>query len=210
MRKRPVQQRSRQMVEAIITATGQVIAEEGLDALTTNRVAEIAGISNGSLYQYFHDRNDLIEALLEKISSDTTRMFTQHLGNTDPQTTDLRSLMKMGLTLGMALLRSNELYIELVRNWHRLPVHRALDPMEQYFLQMSRLYFLQSVKDYPVEHLQTRLYVLINSTIFTAVRFLSQDNPLLKEADVIDCLAETIALSLDAGAPQTSTPDAKA
>lgn len=210
MRKKPVQQRSRQMVEAIITATGQVIAEEGLDALTTNRVAEIAGISNGSLYQYFHDRNDLIEALLEKISSDTTRMFTQHLGNTDPQTTDLRSLMKMGLTLGMAFLRSNELYIELVRNWHRLPVHRALDPMEQYFLQMSRLYFLQSVKDYPVEHLQTRLYVLINSTIFTAVRFLSQDNPLLKEADVIDCLAETIALSLEAGAPQTSTPDAKA
>lgn len=66
MRKKPVQRRSRLMVDSIIEATARIVAEEGLDALTTNRVAERAGISNGSLYQYFHDRNDLIEALLEK------------------------------------------------------------------------------------------------------------------------------------------------
>lgn len=199
MRKKPLQQRSRQMVDAIIEATGRLIAEEGLDALTTNRVAELAGISNGSLYQYFHDRSDLIEALLERTSGEVTRMFNQQLGGVDVQTVDIRTLMTLGLRVGLDFLRSNALYLELIRNWHRLPMHRLLDPIEQYFLVTSRLYLLQHFESYPLGSLQTRLYVLINSTIFTMVRFLSQDSSLLKEADVIDCLAETIALSLEAG-----------
>src|SRR5690606_13246545 len=132
MRKKPVQRRSRLMVDSIIEATARIVAEEGLDALTTNRVAERAGISNGSLYQYFHDRNDLIEALLEKVSADTTRMFSQGMREVDSSLLDVREMSRIALTLALAFLRSNDLYPELIRNWHRLPVHRLFDPIEQY------------------------------------------------------------------------------
>ncbi len=198
MRKKPVQKRSRLMVDSIIEATGKVIAEEGLDAVTTNRVAEIAGISNGSLYQYFHDRNDLIEALLEKVSADTRKMFSAQLRTVAGQDVDIRSMSKLALTLGLAFLRSNDLYPELIRNWHRIPVHRLFDPIEQYFVNAGRAYLLQHSERYTLTKLQTRLYVLINSTIFTMIRFLSEDNPLLREEDVIDCLADTVASALGA------------
>lgn len=198
MRKKPVQKRSRMMVDSIIEATGKVIAQEGLDAVTTNRVAEIAGISNGSLYQYFHDRNDLIEALLEKVSADTMKMFSQQLRTVESQDVDVRLMSKLALTMGLAFLRSNDLYPELIRNWHRIPVHRLFDPIEQYFLNAGRAYLLQHSERYSAKKLQTRLYVLINSTIFTMIRFLSEDNPLLKEADIVDCLADTVALALEA------------
>lgn len=198
MRKKPVQKRSRMMVDSIIEATGKVIAQEGLDAVTTNRVAEIAGISNGSLYQYFHDRNDLIEALLEKVSADTMKMFSQQLRTVESQDVDVRLMSKLALTMGLAFLRSNDLYPELIRNWHRIPVHRLFDPIEQYFLNAGRAYLLQHSDRYSAKKLQTRLYVLINSTIFTMIRFLSEDNPLLKEADIVDCLADTVALALEA------------
>lgn len=200
MRKKPVQRRSRMMVDSIIEATGKLIASEGLDAVTTNRVAEMAGISNGSLYQYFHDRNDLVEALLEKVSTDTMKMFSQGLGVVEAQNVDVREMSKIALTLGLAFLRSNELYPELIRNWHRLPVHRLFDPIEQYFINAGRAFLLQHADRYSSTKLQTKLYVLINSTIFTMIRFLSEDNPLLKEADVIECLAETVAAALESEA----------
>lgn len=62
-RKRPVQERARATVDAVLEATLQVLKREGYQALTTTRVAERAGVSVGTLYQYFPDRDSLVMAL---------------------------------------------------------------------------------------------------------------------------------------------------
>lgn len=62
-RKQPVQERSRATVEAVLEATLQVLLREGLAGLTTTRVAERAGVSVGTLYQYFPDKQSLVMAL---------------------------------------------------------------------------------------------------------------------------------------------------
>src|SRR5690606_22993838 len=62
-RKRPRQARSKVLYDALIEATQRLLASEGLDAVTTNRVAELAGVSIGSLYQYFPSREALIAAV---------------------------------------------------------------------------------------------------------------------------------------------------
>ena len=63
MRKEPRQARSRATVEAIVRAGARVLADRGLDGFTTNEAAEIAGVSIGSLYQYFPDKLSLIDAI---------------------------------------------------------------------------------------------------------------------------------------------------
>lgn len=63
-RKQPTQGRSKQTVAAILEATIRVLDEVGDAALTTTRVAEVAGVSVGTLYQYFPNRDALIHALL--------------------------------------------------------------------------------------------------------------------------------------------------
>lgn len=55
-RKRPQQTRSTDLVNAILTAAAQVLASEGAGRFTTARVAEKAGVSIGSLYQYFPNK----------------------------------------------------------------------------------------------------------------------------------------------------------
>lgn len=65
-RKTPVQARSTSTVEAIFTATIQVLIEFGLERLTTTRVAERAGASVGTVYQYFPNKTALLAAVLEK------------------------------------------------------------------------------------------------------------------------------------------------
>lgn len=65
-RKRPIQKRSQQTVAAILEATARILIEEGYERLNTNRVAEVAGVSIGSLYQYFPNKQALVLALAEQ------------------------------------------------------------------------------------------------------------------------------------------------
>ena len=60
LKRAPLQRRSRETVEVILRATAQILSREGLAHLTTNRVAERAGVSVGSLYQYFPDKEALV------------------------------------------------------------------------------------------------------------------------------------------------------
>lgn len=65
-RKRPAQLRSKETVEAILGATAHILAEVGYDALTTNAVAQRAGVSIGSLYQYFPSKDALVADLVDR------------------------------------------------------------------------------------------------------------------------------------------------
>jgi AcrR family transcriptional regulator len=63
----PTQERSRRTVAAILDAAAHVLAERGdASATTTNHIAEAAGVSIGSLYQYFADRDEILLALYER------------------------------------------------------------------------------------------------------------------------------------------------
>ena len=70
MRKKPQQQRARLLVESLVDAAAEIVVAEGLDALTTARVADRAGVSVGSLYQYFRNKEELIVALTDRVNAD--------------------------------------------------------------------------------------------------------------------------------------------
>lgn len=67
-RKSPRQARSRAMVETILDATARILVKKGFADTTTNGVAEQAGISVGSLYQYFPSREALVAAVAQRHS----------------------------------------------------------------------------------------------------------------------------------------------
>jgi AcrR family transcriptional regulator len=65
-RKSPVQARSAASVDAILEATIQVLLNVGKERLTTTRVASRAGVSVGTLYQYFPNKSALLQAALKR------------------------------------------------------------------------------------------------------------------------------------------------
>jgi AcrR family transcriptional regulator len=65
-RRSPRQERALATVEVLLTATAQVLVEEGYAKASTNKIARRAGVSVGSLYQYFSDKDALVNALLEQ------------------------------------------------------------------------------------------------------------------------------------------------
>jgi AcrR family transcriptional regulator len=65
-RKLPRQARSRALVDAILDAAARILEEQGREALNTNLVADNAGVSIGSLYQYFPNRDAIIAAVADR------------------------------------------------------------------------------------------------------------------------------------------------
>src|SRR6516164_3782149 len=65
-RKLASQERSRATVDALLEATARVLLKEGYDRASTNRIAEVAGVSIGSLYQYFPSKEALVAAVIDR------------------------------------------------------------------------------------------------------------------------------------------------
>lgn len=74
-RKRPKQARSRATVDSILIAATYILEHDGWSQFTTNRVAEKAGVNIASLYQYFPNKEALIEALRQAHIDETRRAF---------------------------------------------------------------------------------------------------------------------------------------
>ncbi len=79
-RKLPTQERSREMFEAILDAAARVFVELGYARATTNKIAAEAGISVGSLYQYFPSKDALAVELLRRYRAKLLAVVGDHLG----------------------------------------------------------------------------------------------------------------------------------
>ena len=85
-RRRPKQRRAQQTVDAVLDAVVRLLKREGFSAVTTNRIAEVAGVSIGSVYQYFVDKQAIFVALHQRHIDQVDRMvetkLVEHAGAT--------------------------------------------------------------------------------------------------------------------------------
>jgi len=78
-KKAPQQQRAKVTVNAILDGMVRVLEQEGFDAASTSRVAEVAGVSVGTLYQYFSNRDAILDALQDREFERATEMMARVL-----------------------------------------------------------------------------------------------------------------------------------
>jgi len=185
MRRKPSQERSRQVVEALLEATGQVIAERGLAQATTNHIARRAGISIGSLYQYFANKDELLAALFDKLVDDLGQAVDRGLPLL--LEADLPTMVRGLLQAGFAFMRSNEtLYLELARNWDQQSSQRVLRSLERHMQEAFRLYALRHYRELQIDNLPVAVFVATNSTVFTIMRYLSLPQPPCSREQLLD------------------------
>lgn len=144
-RRNPRQARAQATVEAIQQATLQILEAEGLARLTTNRIAERAGVSIGTLYQYFADRDAILAAigqreaelirqkitdiLLAAPQSDTVRVIVQTVMQGLQGSPETRSI------IGDALIRTRG---EAVLTQHHLAFLDSISGRAEYDFALGR------------------------------------------------------------------------
>ncbi len=80
LKKHPRQQRSLQTVEFILQAATYILEREGNHRATTNRIAERAGVNIASLYQYFDDKDAILQTLVLSRAEQELSLLEQHIG----------------------------------------------------------------------------------------------------------------------------------
>ncbi|MEO8903228.1 MAG: TetR/AcrR family transcriptional regulator [Polyangiaceae bacterium] len=78
-RRQPTQRRAQQTVEAVLDAVVRLLKRGGVDAVTTNRIAQVAGVSIGSVYQYFPNKRAIFLALHERHVEESGRLIERVL-----------------------------------------------------------------------------------------------------------------------------------
>lgn len=100
-RKSPRQQRAQATVEAIFEASARIIEEGGATGLTTNRIAERAGVSIGSLYDYFPNREAILVAMARRMLDEDRQAIGTVLrtafaaGDSEPERAVVRALIAL-------------------------------------------------------------------------------------------------------------------
>ena len=84
-RKNASQERSRATVDALIEATARILVREGFDKTSTNRIAEVAGVSVGSLYQYYPGKEALVAAVIDRHNQEIMRVVRSALAEVATQ-----------------------------------------------------------------------------------------------------------------------------
>ncbi|WP_241724306.1 TetR/AcrR family transcriptional regulator [Dietzia sp. E1] len=125
MRRVPKQARSRAMVERIVEAARVVLVRDGYESFTTNRVADEAEVSPGSLYQYFPDKSALVTVVMDRWSAEISDRVAASLAASGPVDVQDPAAVR---GIADALLSALEADAGLLRIvWEELPAvrHRA-------------------------------------------------------------------------------------
>ncbi|MGO7985707.1 TetR family transcriptional regulator [Rhizobium leguminosarum] len=194
-RKQPKQARSSELVAAILDAAAQVLAREGAQRFTTARVAERAGVSIGSLYQYFPNK----AAILFRLQSDEWRQTTDMLGGilADVQRPPLERLRR----LVHAFLRSEcEEAAMRVALHDAAPLYRDAPEAQAARASGDRIVelFMQEVLPSAPEGMRVLVGDLITTTLGTVGKQFSESPRSLAEIDAYsDAMADMFCAYLE-------------
>src|SRR5581483_9676529 len=178
-RRMPRQQRSRLMVERILDAGKAVLIERGYDDTTTNRIAESAGISPGSLYQYFPNKEAIIAAVVDRYVDSISARVTAHLST---QIGEPEEPQRIQGTLGVlldAMDEEPELLRAVVEHTPRLGVGTKITAFEDRVGELATAHL--RLRSLPVGHARTTIWLLVRTVEHLTVRYLIDRPPIERD-----------------------------
>jgi len=161
-RRRPRQARAQATVDAIIQATARVLVEDGYDRASTNRIAQAAGVSIGSLYQYFPSKEALVAALVEAHVDRMTEVVSRRLDDLAPG--DLRRSAEVLVNALIAAYRVDpKLHHVLCQEVPKIGDLRRIYEFEQSLSEVIRTH-LESLR-HQIKHqnIERAVFLLINA-----------------------------------------------
>ena len=177
-RKAPQQARSREMVAKIVATTVVLLHKHAPEEITTNLIAEKAGISKGSIYQYFANKEQMINAAIEQLAAEQAPMIEDMLrANTLDRP---ESAMESSIDILIDYTIANR---RLIRYLAERPEHmRTLENvsgLNATLLAMTKLHMTHYRSHYRDELSTSALaWLFFNMAVATTMRYIESDDPI--------------------------------
>lgn len=190
-RKMPTQHRARVTVESILQAAESIIFNEGYEVATTNHIAEVAGVSIGSLYQYFPSKEAIVAGLVEGAVVSAADRLREGL------------LSCMGLPLADSIPELVRLILETRKKnafiFLRLPrevpklgkISRQLTT-EKFLYTTIHAYYQQHRAEIKVENLETAMFVTEHLVVGSINAYIEDNAPKLTDEELVQHLSDAV------------------
>lgn len=190
-RKQPTQHRARITVESILQAAESIIFKEGYEVATTNHIAEVAGVSIGSLYQYFPSKDAIVAGLVEGAVVSAAERLREGL------------LACMGMPLADSIPELVRLILETRKKnafiFLRLPrdvpklgkISRQLTT-EKFLYTTIHAYYLQHRGEIKVENLETAMFVTEHLVVGSINAYIEDNAAKLTDEELVQHLSDAV------------------
>jgi len=159
MRKTPTQARSKATIDAILSAATRVLLSIGYDKASTNKIAEVAGVGIGSLYEYFPGKEAIFAEVRRR---EDRRLFDLTMNRPEPDS--LKALIHSHVSIYLEFVRSN------------LELHSALiNDVPQFAVGQEELPYYKDYVPWATEFMETHKSELrLSGNILQVTNFITQ------------------------------------
>ncbi len=191
MARKPQQTRAKATVDAIVEASFIAVAERGTAATTTRYIAEIAGISVGSLYEYFPNKEAIFDALAERFVEETLGLIQPLIPKLVRLSID-DAVYTLLMEFGSLLRKNDERFLKCAREAIQVQFQHHLDKFNKILQELLIQYAMHNPDVLRLRGLPTMTYIFINGGIFAVVRHLSDPNPPISYEELARGLADMV------------------
>ncbi|MBC2778975.1 TetR/AcrR family transcriptional regulator [Parasphingopyxis marina] len=188
-RKIPQQQRAQFTVDCILRAAESIIVKSGYDAATTNHIAEVAGVSIGSLYQYFASKEAIAAALVESAVMNATEVLRDCLieNMAKPLEESAREIIR-------AILETRKQYsfifLRLPREVPKLGRLSRNVTTEKFLYNTIRAYYQHHRSEIEVEDLEVAMFVAEHIIVGSIDAYIDNNSPSITDEQLVEQLSD--------------------
>lgn len=183
------------MVDRILRAAGTVLAARGYAGLSTNRVAETAGVSVGSLYRYFHDKDDLVEELRTRSADDV--MAALSAGMADAVAMPTRDAVRHVLAVLVEALQRHGAVTRALLHEVPLGAHgNVLPEVERQLAHFTRMFVALHAPGLGAAEAEARIHLAMGVALTTCLRIALDPPAGVSEERLVDLTADLLTLGL--------------
>lgn len=178
MTRKPQQQRAKATVDAIVQAGFLCLAKHGIEGTTTRHIADEAGIGVGSLYEYFANKQEVMDAMYQMVVADVVSMIqplTPRLVKMEIHEA-VRTLLYEFREL---LMRDDARYLKYASQAVNVAHRDNLEPINKILNDLVVQYVMHHPEVMRMRNLPVMSYIIINGGIFSVIRHLGESAPML-------------------------------
>lgn len=196
--RKPQQSRSKQTVASIVEAGFITVAREGVEGLTTRKVADIAGVSVGTLYEYFANKEEILDAMNEQLARDVVGMIK-------PMVPELIRLTPRDAVLEMLfefrdlLRRDNDRYLHYAGRMAGQTSRLQVEPVTRVLSDLAMQYLARNPEYTRLPGIPVNAYIMIHGGIATVIQQLSEENPTISFKELAEGLADMVRFMVEGG-----------
>lgn len=194
-RNTPKQPRAQRTVERIISAAEKEIVENGMEVLSTNRIAQRANINIATLYQYFPHKESILDALVQKYMHNLTRYLNDLLDGLDQ--CGIEDSSRLWTQAGIHFFRSNDqIFLEIFQHASTSPNNHSVKQLENRLMESMRRFLTRNREQLNVSNLDNSIYVAFYAATAVIAKHLAEPIPYLTDEEIIEEVAKLISAYL--------------